>query len=114
MNPAHSDKLCEKIAISANHLRYLLEQIELHTPKATVWAFGSRVAWSHRPASDLDLAIHCDKEIAKKALPKLGDILEESDLPFKVQLLDFDRLPENMQENIKKQYVVLYQGQKNK
>lgn len=110
MNPAHLDNLSEKIAISADQLRYLLEQIELHLPTATVWAFGSRVAWSHHPSSDLDLAIHCDKETAKKALPKLCDIFTESDLPFKVQLLDFDRLPENMRENIKQKYVVLYQS----
>ena len=109
MNQTHLDKLCRQIAISANHLRYLLEQIELHIPSATVWAFGSRVAWSHHPASDLDIAVHCDKETAKKTLPKLSGIFTESDMPFKVQLLDFVRLPENMQEYIMKKYVVLYQ-----
>jgi predicted nucleotidyltransferase len=109
VNPAHLDNLCRQIAISADQVRYLLGQIEQHIPRATVWAFGSRVAWSHRPASDLDLAVHCDKETARKALPKLSDVFTDSDLPFKVQLLDFDRLPENMRENIKKKYVVLHQ-----
>jgi predicted nucleotidyltransferase len=109
VNQTRLDELCRQIAISANHLRYLLEQIELHIPSATVWAFGSRVTWSHHPASDLDLAVHCNKETAKKALPKLSGMFTESDMPFTVQLLDFDRLPENMQENIKKKYVVLYQ-----
>jgi predicted nucleotidyltransferase len=79
---------------------------------ATVWAFGSRVKWSHRPASDLDLAVLCDKEIAKKILPKLNEVFVESDLPFKVQLLDFNRLPANMQDNIKNNFVVLYQPKK--
>jgi len=111
VNPANFKELCEQVAISVRHLRYLLEQIEWHIPKATVWAFGSRIKWSHRPESDLDLAVHCDKETARKALPKLNDALQESDLPFKVQILDFNRLPENMQENIKKNYLVLYQRQ---
>jgi len=92
-------------------LRYLLGQLKLYIPEATVWAFGSRVKRSHRPASDLDLAVLCDKEAAKKDLPKLNEVFAESDLPFKVQLLDFNRLPENMRENIKKNYVVLYHPQ---
>ncbi len=113
MNPANFKQLAEQIAISVRHLRYLLEQIELYIPKATVWAFGSRIKWSHRPESDLDLAILCDKETTRKALSRLNDALEESDMPFKMQILDFNRLPENMQENIKKNYLVLYQPQEN-
>lgn len=111
MNPADLQALAERIAIPVPHLRYILEQLKLHLPKATVWAFGSRVKGSHRPASDLDLAVLCDKETAKKQLPKLNEIFVESDLPFKVQLLDFNRLPENMRENIKNNYVVLYHPQ---
>lgn len=109
MNPSDFEELTRQIAIPAEHLRYLLEKIKLYIPNATVWAFGSRVAWSHRPASDLDLAVHCDKQTAKKDIPKLNETLRESDIPFKVQILDFNRLPENMQANIKKKYIVLYQ-----
>lgn len=108
MNPSDFQSLVKKIAIPLRHLQYILEQIELYVPEATVWAFGSRVKGSHRPASDLDLAVLCDKETAKKQLPKLNDVFIESDLPFKVQLLDFNRLPKNMQENIKNNFVVLY------
>jgi uncharacterized protein len=103
--------LCEQIAISERHLRCLLEEIEQHIPRATVWAFGSRINGSHRPASDLDLAVLCDKETARKDLPRLNEALIESDLPFKVQILDFDRLPGNMQAAIKEKHVVLYQPQ---
>jgi len=112
VNPADLKALAEQVAISVPHLRYLLEQIELYIPKATVWAFGSRIKWSHRPASDLDLAVHCDKETAKTILPELIEVFIESDLPFKVQILDFNRLPKNMQENIQKKYVPLYQPKK--
>ena len=111
MNLLNLKELAEEIAIPVRHLRYLLEQIEFYIPKATVWAFGSRVKWSHRPESDLDLAVNCNKETARKALPKLSYALDESDLPFKVQIADFNRLPANMQANIKKSYVVLYQPQ---
>lgn len=111
MKAANFKELAEQIAIAAKQLQYLLGQIEFYIPQATVWAFGSRVNWSHRPESDLDLAVLCDKETAKKVLPKLNSIFDESDLPFKVQILDFNRLPANMQENINKNYLVLYEPQ---
>jgi type I restriction enzyme S subunit len=109
VNPPNLKVLAEQIAVPFRHLRYLLEQIEWNIPKSTVWAFGSRVKWSHRPESDLDLAVLCDKDTARKGIPKLNDAFQESDLPFKVQIADFNRLPKNMQENIRKNYIVLYQ-----
>ena len=108
MNPADLQQLAKRITVSVRHLRYLLEQLKLYIPDATVWAFGSRVKGSNRTSSDLDLAVLCDKQTAKKQLPKLNEVFVESDIPFKVQLLDFNRLPANMQENIKKKYVILY------
>jgi predicted nucleotidyltransferase len=108
VNPADLQQLAEQITVSVRHLSYLLEQLKLYIPDATVWAFGSRVKGSNRTSSDLDLAVLCDKETAKKQLPKLNEVFIESNIPFKVQLLDFNRLPVNMQENIKEKYVILY------
>jgi len=108
VNPADLQQLTEQITVPVRHLSYLLEQLKLYIPDATVWAFGSRVKGSHRTSSDLDLAVLCDKQTAQKQLPKLNEVFIESDIPFKVQLLDFNRLPVNMQENIKKKYVILF------
>ena len=108
MNPADLQQLAEQITVPLRHLSYLLEQLKLYIPDATVWAFGSRVKGSNRTSSDLDLAVLCDKQTAQKQLPKLNEVFIESDIPFKVQLLDFNRLPVNMQENIKKKYVILH------
>ena len=111
MNKADLNTLCQQVAVSPEQMQYLLDEIHRHIPKATVWAFGSRVNGSHRPASDLDMAVHCDKETARTDLPRLNERLIESDLSFKVQLMDFGRLPENMRATIKTKYVVLYQPQ---
>ena len=106
MKPKTHNKSELSVAIPEPHRHYLLSQIERFLPHATVWAFGSRVKGTHRSTSDLDLAIICDKKTAHQSLLQLGAVLEESDLPFKVQLLDFNRLPKNMQDNIKQEYVV--------
>ena len=109
MNQSDLEKLAEQIDVPENHLQYILEQLRFYIPKADVWAFGSRINGSNRPASDLDLAVLCDKDTAKKQLPKLNDVFIESDIPFKIQLLDFNRLPSNMKENIKNKCIILYQ-----
>jgi uncharacterized protein len=116
VTPPKDKPLCERIALSAEHLRIVLQEVERHIPTATVWAFGSRVKGSHRPQSDLDLAILCDKETAQNNLPRLNEALDESDLPFRVQTLDFHRLPQHMQDNIRQSFIVLYhpQGETNK
>jgi predicted nucleotidyltransferase len=109
VSPSDLKQLAEQISIPMHHLQYILEQLKLYISDSTVWAFGSRVKGSNRSASDLDLAVLCDIETAKEQLPKLNMVFIESDIPFKIQLLDFNRIPENMQENIKKRYVILYQ-----
>ncbi len=109
MNLSDLEKLAQNIAVSENHLQYILEQLKLYLPDSAVWVFGSRIKGSNRPASDLDLAVLCDKDTAKTQLPKLNEVFIESDIPFKIQLLDYNRLPSNMQKNIKKHYFIVYQ-----
>jgi len=108
VNQTHSNKSSASIAVSEPHRCFILHQIERFLPKATVWAFGSRVKGTCRPASDLDLAVHCDKQTALTSLIQLNAVLEESDIPYKVQVLDYNRLPKNMQDNIKQEYAVFY------
>ena len=112
MNPSDLKQLAEQTSVPINYLQYILEQIKSYIPDSTIWVFGSRIKGSHRPSSDLDLAVLCDKETAKRQLLRLNEIFIESDIPFKIQLLDFYRLPVNIQKNIKKQYFVLYQSER--
>jgi predicted nucleotidyltransferase len=57
VNLSDLKQLAKQISVPINHLQYIVEQFELYTPNATVWAFGSRAKGSNRPASNLDLAI---------------------------------------------------------
>ena len=69
MNPSDLKQLAEQISVPINHLQYILEQLESYIPDATVWVFGSRIKGSNRPASDLDLAVLCDKKLPKSNYP---------------------------------------------
>ncbi|HZY37344.1 MAG TPA: restriction endonuclease subunit S [Mucilaginibacter sp.] len=89
-------------------LKYLLNA---YLPGTTVWAFGSRVKFTSKPESDLDLVIFTPE---KFLLAELKDAFAESDLPFKVDILDWDIIPDNFKQNIEKDYVVLQDASEEK
>ena len=58
-----------------------------------VFAFGSRVHGRNlKPFSDIDLCLRGDKPVAGEVLAKLGNDLEDSMLPFKVDVVDWATL----------------------
>lgn len=45
------------IEVKEEHWNIVRNILQKHVPDFAVWAFGSRVRWSAKPYSDLDLAI---------------------------------------------------------
>ncbi len=65
----------------------------------TFYAFGSRVKGTQKKFSDLDL---CYKEIIPSVvMARLEEEFEESNLPFKVDIVDWNRCTEEFQQKIK-------------
>ncbi len=84
-------------------LRLLLQQ---HLPNTTVWAYGSRVNGQAHSASDLDLvAFALPSQSA--AIAELREALEESNLPFRVDLFVWEQVPESFRESIQESYIVV-------
>ena len=80
-------------------------------PNAVIWAYGSRVGGKAHSGSDLDLAI---KDLGENSLtiPMIRAVLDESTLPFRVDLHVFDWLPKSFQEEIERKYIVFYGAEK--
>jgi len=97
------------IDISAEQRRILLDLLNKHLPNTRVWAFGSRVKWTTRSNSDLDLVAFATPQQAAQ-VSALKEAFEESCLPFRVDLLVWDKLPESFQRNIREEYVVLVEA----
>ncbi len=57
-----------------------------------VYLFGSRAEGKNTPHSDIDLAFESNQNINKK-LSQLKYILEESNLPYKVDIVDLKNAP---------------------
>jgi type I restriction enzyme S subunit len=85
-------------------VRTILQQ---HVPQYAVWAFGSRAKWTAKPFSDLDLAIITDHVLEWRVSAALADDFSESDLPFKVDLVDWAATSEAFRKIIEHDKVVL-------
>jgi len=64
-----------------------------YLPGTPVWVYGSRISGKSRPQSDLDMVVFTRPE---QSLPvsELREALDESDLPFRVDLFVWDEIPE--------------------
>jgi len=88
----------------------LLDLIQKHLPQAEVWAYGSRVNGDCHDASDLDLVARNRINLADP-VPELfafKDALVESDLPIRVEVVDWARIPEAFRREIEREYVVIW------
>jgi len=76
-------------------------------PNATVWVFGSRAKGTAKKASDLDLAIDAGRPLTRAESISLWDEFEESDLPYRVDVVDLHTISESFREIIEQDKVLL-------
>ena len=77
-----------------------------YLPNTEVWAYGSRVKFTSKLSSDLDVVVFIVPE-QKAAFYSLKEAFEESSLPFRVDLFIWDEVPEQFHKNIKEERFVL-------
>ena len=94
------------IDITAEQRKTVLALLARHLPNTTAWVYGSRVKWTARPESDLDLVVFATPEQARR-VSDLREAFEESNLPFRVDLFVWDAVPEQFRKQIEAEHVVL-------
>ena len=94
------------IDVTAAERRTVLALLERHLPHTTVWAYGSRVRWTSRPESDLDLVAFTRPEQSGR-VEDLREAFDESDLPFSVDLFVWDEISEGFRKRVEAEYLVL-------
>lgn len=98
------------IDISLEEWRIVRDILRKHVPDHEVWAFGSRAkrtAWTY---SDLDLAIITDQPLSLKVHGDLAEDFSESDLPFRVDILDWTTTRDNFRRIVENDKVVVQPG----
>lgn len=78
-----------------------------HAPGVEVRAFGSRVVGTPKDYSDLDLALVGAAKLGPTVMESLREAFEESDIPFRVDLLDWHAISKEFQEVVLKKYEII-------
>lgn len=82
-------------------------------PEYEVHAFGSRVhGCGLKPFSDIDLAIISTEPVVSNRLCELNEQFAESDLPYKVDVVDFAAASQRFRDIIQQEYEVIYRPKK--
>ena len=77
------------IAVSPAEMEMILAIIKKHVPQCDLLACGSRFKGTHDDASDLDLAIVGKEKLGLSLIGRIKEDFMESDIPFKVDVLDY-------------------------
>ena len=99
------------IDILPDHWIIVRDILRKHVPHYSVWAFGSRARWTAKPFSDLDLAIITEKPLPLEVSAALAEDFSESDLPYKVDLVDWATTAESFRQIIERDKVVVQEGE---
>ena len=95
------------IDIRPDHWRIVRDILRKHVPQYPVWAFGSRAKWTAKQYSDLDLAVITDQPLPLDVSAALADDFSESDLPWKVDVVDWATTSESFRKIIERDRVVV-------
>ena len=95
------------IDLQPSELVLVRDILRKHVPSAEVRVFGSRITGKTKNHSDLDLVIVGKTAVDSPVLSMLKTDFEESDLPFRVDILDWHSISERFQKKILEKYEVL-------
>jgi type I restriction enzyme, S subunit len=93
--------------VRADHLKIVQEILRKFVPEREVWAFGSRAKWLAKEYSDLDLCIVGDSALSFRTLGLMQEAFEDSDLPYKVDLVDWATTSESFRKMIERDRVLV-------
>lgn len=88
------------IDIDPRDLAEVLQILHEQVPDIEVWAFGSRVKHSAKPYSDLDLALITRQPMSLDKLAGITDAFATSDLPMRVDVVDWASTSESFRQII--------------
>ena len=92
------------IDLSVNQLAIVQKILAKQLPTTKVWVFGSRIKGTTKPYSDLDLVLLTEAPLTIRQQRELEEAFSDSDLPFKVDLIDWTSCSDNFKQIISVHY----------
>ena len=98
------------IDLNPKHLETIQHILAVHIPECEVRAFGSRVKWTAKDYSDLDLAVVGSEPLPLRQLRQLTEAFEESYLPIQVDVVVWQSLSDGFRKVIAEKYEVIQEA----
>ena len=95
------------IDVAPAYFAMIQDILKQYVPVCEVRAFGSRAKQTAKKYSDLDLAVIGKDKLASETLFQLREAFEESDLPFRVEVLDWQSISPEFRQIIDQEYAVI-------
>jgi predicted nucleotidyltransferase len=96
-----------QLDLRPGELEIVLAILASQIPEYEVRAFGSRIRGTSTRVSDLDLVIMTEAPLSTLRRADLKEAFSESNLPFKVDVVDWAATGENFRKIIENQMVVI-------
>ncbi len=96
-----------RLDIRAEHWEIVRAILRRRVPGHEVWAFGSRARQTAKPHSDLDLAVITAQPLPLAVGAALAEDFSESDLPWRVDVVDWATTSEPFRRIIERDKVVV-------
>ena len=88
------------ISVSSEEFEIIKNILNSYIKKGKVYAFGSRYKNNNRKFSDFDIAIDTGEKLSFEFLNIVKDAFEESDLPYRVDIIDYNNISDKFKKII--------------
>jgi len=101
------------VDLRPDHWDTVRSALRRHVPDREVLAFGSRATWTAKDYSDLDLAIMGEEPLPLHTAAALSEALGDSDLPFRVDVVEWARIDAGFRKIIRRHGVSMQAPSRN-
>jgi predicted nucleotidyltransferase len=92
------------MSIPEEHKTKIINLIKALHPNVKIYLFGSQATNTAARGSDIDIALDAGKRMDLVEVGEVRDILNETRIPQKIDVVDFHQVPETMR------YLILKEG----
>ncbi len=78
----------------------IIRLISALQPDVKIYLFGSQATGKSSRGSDVDIALDAGKKMNRVDVGEIRDVLNETNILYKFDVVDFHGVPENMQKMI--------------
>lgn len=92
----------KELNVTEKDRQVLIRIITKYLPKTKIYLFGSRAREDHALESDIDIALDNNNKIESSILSSIREGVEESTIPFTVDIIDLNNVSNDFKKQILK------------